>query len=228
MSAERTETGATSAAGPDKPAACCGGKLSLLKKIFLGLILVVATLAAVIAMQPSDYRIERSATMSAPASAPFEQVNDFHNWEAWSPWLEADPEAQVTFEGPPSGPSAIYRWAGNDNVGSGSMTLLESRPNELIRIQLEFLKPFPNACTAQFTFKPEGDQTVVTWSMYGKNGLTGKAIHLFMNMDKMVGEQFDKGLTKMKAVVEAQPAQEVQPQQEAAAEKEAESAGDVQ
>jgi len=222
MSADRTETGATSAAGPDKPAACCGGKLSVLKKIFLGLILVVAALAAMIAMQPSDYRIERSAAMSAPASAPFEQVNDFHNWEAWSPWLEADPEAKVTFEGPPSGASAIYRWEGNDQVGSGSMTLLESRPNELIRIQLEFLKPFPNACTAQFTFEPEGDQTVVTWSMFGKNGFTGKAIHLVMNMDKMIGDQFDKGLAKMKTVVEGEP------KQEAAAEKEAESAGDVQ
>jgi uncharacterized protein YndB with AHSA1/START domain len=217
MSAEKTETGATSAAAPDKPSACCGGKLSVLKKIFLGLILVVAALAAVIALQPADYRIERTATMSAPPAAPFAQVNDFHNWEAWSPWLEADPQAKVTFEGPPSGPGAIYRWEGNDQVGSGSMTLLESRPNELIRIQLEFLKPFPGAATAQFTFEPEGDQTVVTWSMFGKNGFTGKAIHLVMNMDKMIGDQFDKGLAKMKTVVEAGP------EKEAASEGETES-----
>lgn len=211
MSTENTESGASGAAASDKPAACCGGKLSVLKKILLGLVLVVVALLAVIAMQPSEFRIERSATMSAPASAPFAQVNDFHNWEAWSPWLEADPSAKVTFEGPSSGASAMYRWAGNDDVGSGSMTLLESHPDKRIRIQLEFLKPFPNSCTAEFRFEPKGDQTVVTWSMYGKNGFKGKAIHFFMNMDKMIGGQFEKGLAKMKAVVEAEPDKELEP-----------------
>src|SRR5438094_4163018 len=109
--------------------------------ILIGVAAVVLILVAVIALQPADFRITRTATISAPAADVFAQVNDFHKWEAWSPWAKLDPNAKSTFEGPPVGTGAIVKWSGNDEVGVGSMTITESRPNELIRIKLDFVKP---------------------------------------------------------------------------------------
>ncbi|MEX1096203.1 MAG: SRPBCC family protein [Planctomycetales bacterium] len=179
----------------------------MLKKILLGAAAVVLVTAVVfvvvVAMQPSEFRVERTATMSAPPSAVFDQVNDFHNWEAWSPWAKVDPDARFSFAGPTAGTGAVFTWAGNDKVGEGRMTITESRPYELVRIRLEFLKPFESTSTAEFTFRPEGDQTAVTWSMFGENGFFAKAFCLFADMDKMVGGDFEKGLAQMKAVVES-------------------------
>jgi uncharacterized protein YndB with AHSA1/START domain len=174
----------------------------MLKKILLGLVVVIVVFVIIVAVQPSEYRIERSAAMNAPPADVFAQVNDFHNWEAWSPWAKLDPNAKNTFEGPTSGTGAIFTWSGNDQVGEGRMTIIESRPNELIRIKLDFVKPFESTCTTEFTFKPDGKQTVVSWSMFGHNGFVAKAFCLFMNMDKTLGGEFEKGLANMKAVVE--------------------------
>ena len=173
----------------------------------LDIILILVAIAVIIfiiavAMQPSDFRVTRSTTIIAPASAVFAQVNDLQKWEAWSPWAKLDPDAKNSFEGPTSGTGAILRWAGNNKVGQGSMTIMESRPDEFIRFKLEFLKPFVATNTAEFTFNTENDQTTVTWSMYGKNDFKGKAIGLIMSCDKMVGGQFEKGLATLKSVVE--------------------------
>jgi uncharacterized protein YndB with AHSA1/START domain len=156
-----------------------------------------------VALQPSEFRVVRSATISAPPAEVFEQVNDFHNWEAWSPWAKLDPACKYTFEGAPAGTGSVFTWSGNDQVGEGRMTLLESRPHELIRIKLDFIRPFESTCTVEFAFKPEGDQTAVTWSMSGENNFLAKAFCLFMSMDKCVGGDFEKGLAQMKAVTES-------------------------
>ena|SRR6266550_5459326 len=177
----------------------------MLKKFLIAIAAIIVVFVVVVALQPSEFRIVRSATISAPAPAVFAQVNDFHNWEAWSPWAKLDPAAKATFEGPSTGTGAIFKWAGNKEVGEGSMTITESRPSDLIRIKLEFLRPFEATNSAEFTFKPEGNRTGVTWSMEGKNNFIAKAVCLFMNMDKMVGGQFEQGLAQMKAVVEAAP-----------------------
>jgi hypothetical protein len=163
----------------------------------------IIVFVGVVALQPSDFRIVRSTTISAPAAVAFSQVNDFHRWEAWSPWAKMDPAAKNTFEGAPSGTGAIFAWAGNSKVGEGRMTLTESRPPELIRIKLEFVKPFAASNTAEFTFRPEGSQTVVTWAMSGTRNFIARAVCLFMNMDKTVGGEFEKGLAQVKAVAEA-------------------------
>jgi len=185
--------------------------LAKLTKFFIaaGVILGVAVVgfAALVAIQPSDFRITRSAKMNAPPAEVFAQVNDYHHWDAWSPWAKLDPDAKVTFEGPMAGAGAKFSWSGNDKVGAGRQTIVESKPDELIRINLEFQKPFQGTSTAEFTFKPEGDQTVVTWSMYGKNDFFGKAVSLFMDCDKMVGAEFEKGLASMKTIVETPPAE---------------------
>ena len=173
----------------------------------LGRVLVVVgallgLLAVVVAMQPAEFRVTRRIIIGAPPSAVFAQVNDFHRWEAWNPWATIDPGMRQTYEGAPAGVGAVYAWAGNHEVGEGRMTLTESRPDELIRIRLEFLKPFAATSTAEFVFEPAGDQTAVTWSMTGQNSFMAKAIHLVMNMDRMIGGQFEVGLARMKAVAE--------------------------
>jgi hypothetical protein len=179
----------------------------MLTKILIALAVIVVVFVVIVAMQPSEFKVVRSATISAPAPALFAQVNDFHKWEAWNPWGKLDPTMKQAYEGAPAGTGAIYTWSGNNEVGEGRMTITESRPSDLIRIKLEFFKPFAATNTAEFTFKPEGNQTAVTWGMTGNNNFMAKAVHLFMNMDKMVGGQFEKGLASMKSVVEAAPKQ---------------------
>jgi hypothetical protein len=175
----------------------------MLKKILIGLVIIGVVFAVIVALQPSEYRVVRTATISAPAPVVFQQVNDFHNWNAWSPWAKLDPAMKQTYEGAPAGAGAIYTWAGNGQVGAGRMTLTVSRPNELVRIKLEFLKPFASTAATEFTFKPEANQTTVTWSMAGEKNFIAKAFGLFMNMDKMIGGDFEKGLAQMKSVAEA-------------------------
>jgi uncharacterized protein YndB with AHSA1/START domain len=172
-------------------------------KITLISLAVVIVVFVVVAIQPKEFRVARSTTMSAPPPAVFAVVNDFHEWQAWNPWGKIDPAMKQTFDGAPSGVGAIYAWAGNKEVGEGRMAIVESRPSERIRVKLEFFKPFAATNTAEFTFKPEGNQTSVTWSMFGEKNFMAKAIHLFMSMDKMIGGQFEKGLADMKAIVEA-------------------------
>jgi hypothetical protein len=177
-------------------------------KILIGLVAVVAVVAGVVALQPSDFRVVRSAAIPAPAAVVFSQVNDFHKWEAWSPWAKMDPAAKNGFAGAPSGTGAVFEWAGNSKVGEGRMTLTESRPPELIRIQLDFVRPFAGTNITEFTFRPEGNQTVVTWSMSGDNNFIARAFCLFVNMDKMVGGEFEKGLANLKSVTEVAARQE--------------------
>jgi len=174
----------------------------MLMKIVIVLALIVLGFVGVVATRPSEYRVARTVIMAAPASAAFAQVNDFRNWDAWNPWAHIDPAMKQSYDGPAAGPGAVSAWAGNKEVGEGRMTIMESRPNELIRINMEFLKPFAATSTVEFTFRPEGDRTAVTWSMVGKVNFVGKVVHLFVDMDTMIGTNFEKGLTDMKAVVE--------------------------
>ena len=173
----------------------------MFKKIAIVLVVIVAAFLAVAALQPADFRITRAASMAAPPETVFPHVNDMHQWQEWSPWAKVDPSAKISFDGPPSGKGAGYAWDGNMEVGAGRMTVTESQPSELIRFQLDFEKPMKGTNLAEFTFKPEGGQTVVTWSMSGKNGFMGKAVGLIMNCDKMVGGQFEKGLSQLNEVV---------------------------
>lgn len=179
----------------------------MLKFILIGLAVSIIALAVVVAIQPDNFRVTRSATVSAPASAVFAQVDDLRNWETWNPWQKKDPAMKVTFSGPPAGLGASYSWVGNNEVGEGRMTITESRPGEFVRLKLEFMKPFSGTNIVDFTFKPEGDKTAVIWSMEGKINYLAKALHLVMNMDKMVGGDFEKGLADMKVAAEAAPKQ---------------------
>ena len=174
----------------------------MLKKILLGLAAVIVILAIVVALQPADFRIERTATIAAPPAKVFAQVNELKNWDAWSPWAKRDPKMKMSYEGPPAGAGAVSAWAGNSEVGEGRMTIIESRPAELVRFKLEFFKPMEGTSTAEFSFRPAGEQTAVTWRMEGKNNFVARAMCLVMDMDKMVGGDFEQGLAGLKSIAE--------------------------
>lgn len=171
----------------------------MFKKIIIGLAALILIFVAIVAMQPSSYRIERTAKIAAPQADLFGQVNDFYKWETWSPWAKLDPAAKITFEGPDSGQGAVMNWAGNDKVGEGKLTIVESRPNELVKVKVDFVEPFEGTNTSEFQFKPEGDQTAVTWIMSGEHNFIGKAFCLVMNGEKMMGDDIEKGLAQMKS-----------------------------
>lgn len=173
------------------------------KKILLGIGLLLSLLAGVIAMRPSEYRVVRSATLGAPPSIVFPLINDFHKWDDWSPWAKLDPAMKKTIEGGP-GAGSVYTWSGSSDVGEGKMTILDSTPNERVRIKLDFLKPIASTSETIFTLRPDGSGTTVSWDMAGENNFMGKAFDLVMNMDKMIGADFEKGLAKMKTVAEQQ------------------------
>ncbi|HEY1788713.1 MAG TPA: SRPBCC family protein [Verrucomicrobiae bacterium] len=170
----------------------------LLALAFIALILIV-----VITGQPNDFIVSRQIKIRAAAEQIFPRVNELRNWEPWNPWGALDPNCKMTYAGPPAGVGASYSWSGNNKVGAGRNTITESRPGELVRLRLEFLKPMVATNTAEFTFQPDGGSTVVTWTMSGKCSFTGKLFGLLVNCDKMCGDQFDKGLASMKGLVES-------------------------
>jgi uncharacterized protein YndB with AHSA1/START domain len=178
----------------------------MLKKIALALLLIVLVFAGYVAMQPSVSTISRSATIAAPPSAVFSHINDLHKWQEWSPWAKLDPNAKATYEGPPSGVGAVFGWAGNREVGEGKMTIVESKPDENVKMKLDFAKPFASTSTVEFLLKPEGAGTNVTWSMTGKRHFLARAMCILFNADRTVGGMFEKGLANLGSVSTAAPA----------------------
>ena len=174
----------------------------MLLKILISVVVVIAVLVVVISLRPSRMHIERSLAMNAPAQVVFEQVNDFHAWAGWSPWEKMDPQMKRTFSGAGSGVGAIYAWSGNNKVGEGRMTIEKSDAPSRIEIKLEFFKPWQATNKATFTFTPSGGGTTVTWAMDCTHNFAAKAFGLFMNFDKMIGGDFEKGLAAMKGIAE--------------------------
>lgn len=196
----------------------------MLKKILIGLVVLLGALVAVVATRPADFKLERTAKIGAPADVVHAQLNDFHNWKAWSPWENRDPAQVTKFEGAESGVGASYFWSGNDDVGEGRMTITDSKPGELVTIKLEFLKPFAQTNTTIFTLKGGADGTDVSWVMTGQNNFMGKAFSMLMDMDKMVGPDFEQGLAKLKEVSEAAHKKQLEAAAAAAAAAAAEAA----
>jgi len=149
------------------------------------------------------FTVERSTTINAPASAVYPHIIDLKMWSAWSPWEEMDPQVQKTYSGADQGVGSSYAWRGNRKVGQGSMTITAATSDERIDLDLEFLKPFKAQNTTTYQLTPEGDGTRVTWSMTGKKTLMTKIMGIFKSMDAMVGPDFERGLAKLKSVVES-------------------------
>lgn len=169
----------------------------------LGIIIALAIIALLVvaAMQPDTFRIQRSIVIKAPPEKVQPLIADFKAWGAWSPWEKKDPAMKRTFGGAERGQGATYAWEGNKEVGSGKMEILDAQPLK-VTIKLMFLKPFEATNTAEFTLAPEGDGTKVTWAMFGPANFLQKVMCVFMDMDKMVGPDFESGLAALKAAAE--------------------------
>jgi uncharacterized protein YndB with AHSA1/START domain len=154
------------------------------------------------ALQPDTFRIERSASIKAPPDKIFPYLNDFHRWTVWSPWEKMDPGMTRTYGPASSGKGALYSWDGSGKVGRGSMQIVESVPPSKLTLALDFARPMEAHNVVDFTLQPEGDATKVTWKMAGETPFAGKIFHLFVDMDKMVGNDFDTGLANLKAAAE--------------------------
>ncbi|MCP5550001.1 MAG: SRPBCC family protein [Akkermansiaceae bacterium] len=179
----------------------------MFKKILIVLLILIVAFVVVVALQPGDMRVSRSAVIPAAPAVVFDHVNDLHKWQAWSPWARLDPNATNTFEGPTAGKDAAFSWSGNMSVGEGTMTITESHPAEAIGIRLDFRKPMAGTNDVRFTFKPDGaGATSVTWEMAGKKNFVAKAMGLFMDCEKMCGDQFEAGFANLKEAVAASPA----------------------
>jgi hypothetical protein len=166
------------------------------------LLIVVVGILVFAATKPDAFRIERAASIKAPPDKIFAHIDDFHNWRSWSPWENIDPALKRTYRGPEHGKGAGYGWEGNDKVGTGSMEITETLPPFKVIIKLDFLKPFEAHNIAEFTLKPQGDSTTVTWAMHGRRPYMLKVMCLFFSMDNMVGKDFDKGLASLKTIAE--------------------------
>jgi uncharacterized protein YndB with AHSA1/START domain len=176
----------------------------MIKKILLGVVVVVLVLVAIIATRPSEFNVTRSKTLTAPPDVVYAQLIDFRRWSQWSPWEKRDPAMKREYSGARSGQGAVYSWAGNSEVGEGRMTITDTRPSERIVIQLDFLEPMAATNMTEFTLAPSGQGgTNITWSMSGTHNFLGKGMSLFMNMDKMVGNDFEAGLAKLDSVTAA-------------------------
>lgn len=171
--------------------------------IVLGVIVVgIAGLLLYATTRPDQLHVERSASIKALPDKIFPLIEDLHSWQTWSPYEKRDPAMKRTYSGAERGQGAIYEWDGDSNVGQGRMEIIESAPAEKIAIKLDFIRPFEGHNTASFVLKPEGEATQVTWSMDGPTYFMGKLMGIFINMDRMIGTDFEAGLANLKSVAE--------------------------
>jgi hypothetical protein len=177
--------------------------------MFETLVIIAIVLAAVIAAvlllaatKPDRFSVQRAAVINAPAEKVIPLIADFHEWRKWSPWEDRDPELKRTYSGAERGKGAIYAWDGNKNVGSGRMEILEANSPSIVKIQLDFLKPFEAHNIAEFTMLPQGNATSLSWVMHGPAPFMSKVMQVFMSFDKMIGKDFETGLARIKSASE--------------------------
>jgi len=174
----------------------------MLKKILIGVVIVIAGILGYATTMPDTFRVERTVSIKAPPEKIFPHINDFHQWTDWSPWEKLDPALKRTYRGAGSGRGSVYLWDGNDKVGAGSMEIMASEPPLKISIKLDFSRPFEGHNTAEFTLAGKGETTDLTWAMFGPSPYPSKLIGVFVSMDRMIGKDFETGLANLKGIVE--------------------------
>jgi hypothetical protein len=175
--------------------------MQVLLYILIAIAILIALLLAYAASRPDAFRIERRARVNAAPERVTPLVNDFTRWQQWSPWEGRDPNLRRIMSGAPSGVGAVYNWEGNNQVGQGRMEIVESTAQRIL-IKLDFIKPFAASNMAEFTFTPAGGATEVNWAMTGTRPFMMKVMSVFMDMDKIVGKDFEAGLASLKAQAE--------------------------
>ena len=171
--------------------------------VIVGIFLIfVAALLGYAATKPNTFCVQRTASINAPAEKIFTLISDFRRWLSWSPWEKLDPQLKRTYSGPADGRGAVYEWEGNKKVGTGRMEITEAALPSKIQIKLDFLKPFEAHNTAEFTLETRGNSTNVTWVMHGRQPFLFKVMTTFLNMEKMIGKDFETGLANLKNITE--------------------------
>lgn len=179
----------------------------MLKKLLLAAAAVVVLFLAYVAQLRPEYRITRTIFIAAPPERVASHVDSFRAWQAWSPWAGRDPAAKIEYAGPERGPGSAFRWSGNDGVGAGTMTITDATPARTLRIRLELTRPYPGTSNVTFEFAPEKTGTRVTWQLRGNQGFIERAtsILMFVDLDRMIGRDYEQGLANLKKVVESSP-----------------------
>jgi hypothetical protein len=170
--------------------------------IAIVLAIAIAIVLILAATKPSTFSVRRATAVKAPPERIFSLINDFHQWGSWSPYENKDPAMKRTFSGAKSGKGAVYGWDGNNNVGSGRMEILDTSVPSKIAIKLDFFRPFEGHNTAEFTMLPQGDATNVTWLMHGPASFMSRLMQVFINLDHMIGKDFEVGLANLKTLTE--------------------------
>ena len=174
----------------------------MLKASAIALVIIIGAILIYASTRPDSFRIERSITIQSTPGKIFPLINNFHQWESWSPWEKIDPQINRTYSGAPEAMGSIYEWSGNKNIGQGRMEITESVPPSKITIKLDFFTPFEAHNAVDFVLTPKGNSTLVTQAMYGPSPFISKLMGLFFSMDKMVGEKYEEGLTNLKRMAE--------------------------
>ncbi len=174
----------------------------MLKTIALAVVALIVLLLGYAATRPDSFSVQREAVIAAPPAKVFAQLDDFQRWRDWSPWEGLDPALKRSFSGPPAGQGAVYAWEGNKDVGKGRMEITDVQPASKLTIQLDFIEPFAARNTAEFRLEPQGEGTKVVWVMSGPSPFITKLMGVFVDMDKMIGKDFEAGLAKLKSVAE--------------------------
>ena len=174
----------------------------MIKTIAIIVVVLIAGVLIFAATKPDTFRVQRAATIKAPPEKVFALINDFRRWDTWSPWEKKDPAMKRTSSAITAGKGATYAWEGNKDVGQGSMEIVESIAPGKVALKLDFVKPFEAHNIVVFTLEPKDGVTNVTWAMEGPVPYFAKIIHVFINMDSMVGKDFEAGLASMKAAAE--------------------------
>ena len=170
--------------------------------IAIVLAIAIAIVLILAATKPDTFSVQRATAVRAPPETIFSLINDFHRWGTWSPYENKDPAMKRSYSGADSGKGAVYGWEGNKNVGSSRMEILDASAPSKIVIKLDFFTPFEGHNTAEFTMLPQGDATSVTWLMHGPAPFMSKVMQVFMNMDNMIGKDFEMGLANLKRLTE--------------------------
>ena len=174
----------------------------MIKTIAIAIVVLVAAILGYAATRPDSFRVERATTIKAPPEKIYAFIEDFHRWDAWSPWEKLDPAMKRSFSGAAAGKGAAYAWQGDNKVGEGRMEIAESTPSSKVVIKLDFIKPFEGHDITEFTLEPKGDDTNVSWVMSGPVPYFAKVMGIFASMDSMIGKDFEKGLANLKAAAE--------------------------
>jgi len=176
--------------------------IDILIYVAIALVVLVVALVAYAATRPDAFRVQRSTGINAPAERIFPLIANLKSMNTWNPFVEPDPAIKIAYSGPDSGKGAAHTWSGNGKVGEGRIEITDAAPSSRVTMRLDMLKPMKASNLVEFTLQPTGDSTAVSWAMSGRQPFMAKLMTVFIDCDKMVGSQFEKGLGKLKAIAE--------------------------